>query len=130
MGGEGNGWYQNACGVSDAANARGIKLISTNGRTPFVEQAVVNLIDVGPVVDRLPLRVFRIHAHFVVKDGVKANVLNVGGRFHGPQIAPVAVAQRENRTSGAKHLFPIVRKRTRGGLRVDGDFLGGRSLLA
>ena len=35
LGGEGNGLYQKACGSSEAASLRGMKLISTNGRTPL-----------------------------------------------------------------------------------------------
>ena len=94
------------------------------------EQAVINLIDVGPIVDRPALGVFGVDAHFVVEDGVEANITNVGGRFHGPQVAPIAFAQRQDRPARAKHLFPVVWKRAGGRSRVDRHFLGGRCLLA
>ncbi len=83
------------------------------GPHAVVQQSIINLIDVGPVVDRLSLRVFRINPHVVVEDRMKANVANVGGRFHGPKLAPVAFAERQNCAARTEHLFPVMWKRAR-----------------
>ena len=63
------------------------------------QQAVVNLIDVGKVIDGLALLIFVVQSHFVMKDGVKANVLEARDLFDFPQVLPVAFAQTKDGTS-------------------------------
>ncbi len=41
------------------------------------EQAVVDLIDVGKVVDRVPVRIEIVDANLIVKDGVKTDVAEI-----------------------------------------------------
>ena len=63
-----------------------MKLISTTGRTPFFKQAVVDLIDVGEVVDGVAVLVFVVDADLVVQDGVEADVSEVRDLLYGAQI--------------------------------------------
>src|SRR3984957_11208212 len=72
----------------------------------ILEQAIVNLVDVGKIVGGLTAGVFVIHADFVMEDGVEANVFEIGGSLHLAQVAPIAVAQTENGTPRSEHLFP------------------------
>ncbi len=53
------------------------------GLYSVLQQAVVDLIDVGEVVDRMALGVFVVNAHLVLEDGVKADVLKTGNALHG-----------------------------------------------
>src|ERR1700757_368461 len=89
------------------------------------EQAVVDLIDVGEVVDGVALLVFVVDAEFVVKDGVEADVPEVGDLLHGLHVVAIALAHGEHSAAGAEHLLPEMRERRSGGVRVDGDGLSG-----
>ena len=48
----------------------------------ILEQAVVDLVDVGKIVNGLTACVFVVHADFVVEDRVKANVFEIGCGLH------------------------------------------------
>ena len=58
----------------------------------------------------LPGIVLVIHADFVVKDGVEPDVLEAGRLLDLAQIAPVALAERQDRASRSEHPLPEVRK--------------------
>ncbi len=89
------------------------------------EEAVINLIDVGKVVDGIALRILVVDADFVMKDGVKAHVIEVGDLLYGAEIVAIAFAQRENGAAGAEGTFPEVRKGRGRRLGIDDDgFLG------
>ena len=59
------------------------------------QQPVVDLIDVGPVVDRVALLVLAVDAVLIVEDRVKAHVLEAGDLLYAPQIVAVALTQGE-----------------------------------
>ena len=90
----------------------------------ILEQAVVDLVDVGEVIDRLARSVFVVEANFVVEDGVEADVLESGDAPGFAEVGAVAFAQAEDGASGAEHFFPEVGKRMRGGIGVNFDGLG------
>ena len=96
------------------------------GLHAVLEQAVVDLVDVGEVVADRAVRVAVHHAHVVVEDAVEADVAEAGSLAHGVQVLAVIVAQRQRGAAGAEHGFPEVRERRAGGLRVDADLHGGR----
>src|ERR1700722_1784145 len=85
----------------------------------ILEQSVVNLIDVGKIVDGLALGIFVVDPDFVIENGVESNVFEVGGRFHLAEIVLIAFAQAENGAAGAEHLFPKVREAMRRSVDVD-----------
>src|SRR5258706_15591137 len=49
---------------------------------PVRQQTIVNLIYIGEVVDWPPLVILAINAHFIVKNGMEANVAEVRDLFH------------------------------------------------
>ena len=92
------------------------------------QQAIVDLVDVGEVVDRLALLVFVVNADIVIQDAVKANVLEAGDLAHRPQVAAIGIAQAEHGPAGAEHLLPEMRKGMSGCGSINGDgFHGGLS---
>src|SRR5215469_6969735 len=93
------------------------------------QQAVVDLVYVGEVINWVPFRIFPIHSHFVVKDGMEADELEVSSLLYFPEVTPVTLAQAKEGASRTKHLFPKVREGLRRGSRVyRDDFCGGRGL--
>ena len=52
-----------------------------DGLDAVLQQAVVDLVDVGEVIDGVAVLVFVVDADFVVKDGVKTDVLEIGDCF-------------------------------------------------
>ena len=65
-----------------------------NNRTNTIgEKSVVNLTDVGEIVNRIALRVFVVDSHFIVQDGVKSDVLEVGRGFHRAQVIAVGFSE-------------------------------------
>ena len=90
------------------------------------QQAIINLIDIGPVVDRLPLLILVVGCGFAVKDGMKADVADIGDLFHLPQVVAVTLAKRNHRSAGAKHLLPEMGKGMRRRCRIDGKGADGR----
>ena len=66
------------------------------GTHPVGQQAVINLIQVRKVVERLALLVFIIDTNFVVKDGVEAHILKAGDLFDFPQVLTIAVTQGQH----------------------------------
>ncbi len=92
-----------------------------------IQQAVIDVVDVGPVVDRLAILIFVVHAHFVMKDGMEAHVLEVGRSLHCSQIASIVFAQRQHCPARAEHLFPVVRERRSCSLRIHNNRLRSRT---
>ncbi len=95
------------------------------GANAVGEQAVVDLVDVGEVVDGIALRVFVVDADVVVHDGVEADVLEVGDLLHSLHVVAIALAHGEDGAAGAEHLLPEVWERRCGSMRVDGDVFVG-----
>ena len=58
----------------------------------------------------LPAGVFVVEADFVVKDGVEADVFEIGGLLYLAQVAAVTVAERQDGAAGAEHLLPEMRE--------------------
>src|ERR1700683_2565351 len=81
---------------------------------PVGEQFVVNLVDVGKIVDRLTVLVLAVHANFIMEDAMEANIAEIGGLPNLAKIFSVIVAKGENRAAGAEHLLPEVRERRHG----------------
>ena len=94
-------------------------------RADFVgEDAVVDLIDVGKIVDGVAAGVFVVEADFVLEDSVETDVVEIGDAFDFAEIVAIVVAQREDGASGAEHFFPEVGEGVRGGVGVDFDGFG------
>jgi len=70
------------------------------------------------------LSVFVVDADVVVHDGMEADVLEVRDLLHSLRVVAVALAHGEDGAAGAEHLFPEMRERRGGSMRVDGDGLG------
>ena len=99
-----------------------------DGAHAILQQAVVDLIDVGEIVDGIAVLVFVVDAYLVVKDGVEANVAEVRYFLHGAKIFAVAFTQSQDGAPGAEHLFPEVGEGSGLGVGVDLDGLLGRGL--
>jgi len=109
------------------------------GANVVLEQAVVDLVDVGEVVDGSILRcttslpcglgeidslaVGIVEADLVVEDGVETDGLEISGLLHGAQIFAIALAERENSAAGAEGLLPEVRKGSCGRPFIDNNEL-------
>src|SRR5271165_965172 len=91
------------------------------GPDAVLQQAIVDLVDVGPVVDRPTPRVLVVDAHFVVEYGMETDILNAGRLAHHSQIAAKAFAEREDRTARPEHLLPEVWEGMDGRLCVQRD---------
>ena len=59
------------------------------------QQPIVDLIDVGPVVDRVALLVLAVDAVLIVEDRVKAHVLETGDLLYAPEIVAIPRPQAE-----------------------------------
>src|SRR6202140_3556004 len=75
-----------------------------------LEQSVVDLIDVGEIVDRFAGGVLVVNADLVMENGVEADVLETGDALGFAQIVAIAVAKRKNGAAGAKNFFPEMRE--------------------
>jgi hypothetical protein len=73
-----------------------------------------------------------VNTHILIKDSVEADVTKAGNLTHHAEVAPVIVAQRQDRPATAEHLLPKMRKRPRFSLRVYGgeEVSRGGGLLA
>src|SRR5271168_636179 len=89
------------------------------------EEAVVDLVDVGEIVDGLAGLVFVVEAEFVVEDSVEADVVEAGDALGFAEVAAIAVAEGEDGAAGAEHFFPEVWEGMGGGVGVDFDDLRG-----
>src|SRR5579863_993482 len=86
------------------------------------EQTIINLVHIREVIYMLAgLLVLAIHAHFIMKDGVKTYVLKICDLLHVAQISPITLAQAENGSSRTEYLFPKMGERTRWGIGVNDD---------
>ena len=86
------------------------------------QQAIVNLIHVRKVVNRIAVRILIVEPGFVVENSVEADVLEAGRLLHLAQVLAIGVAQAQNRASRPEHLLPEVWKwmARRGGIDFDG----------
>jgi hypothetical protein len=91
-----------------------------------VQQAVVDLIDIGKVVLGMSLGVFVVDSDFIVEDGVEADVLEAGNLLYISEIVAVALAQSHDGALGAEHLLPEVGEGVSGGGGVDLNHIGAR----
>ena len=89
------------------------------------EEPVVDLVDVGEVVDGVAVLVLGVDAELIVEDGVEADVAEVGDGFDGAEVVHVAAAEDKGGAAGAEHGLPEVREGGGGGVGVDGDVLLG-----
>src|SRR6266849_184573 len=78
------------------------------GADVVLEQAVVNLIDVGKVVNGLTVFVLVVEAGLVVEDGVKADVFEAGDAAGFAKVVAVAFTKRDDAAFGAEHFLPKV----------------------
>src|SRR5215831_10054760 len=90
---------------------------------PVVQQPVINLINVGKVVDQISLLVLVVYSNLIVQNVVESQVTETGNFFHFPQITAITLAQRKNGPPRTKRLFPEVWEWPARGMTVDGDFL-------
>src|SRR6266496_2919051 len=72
------------------------------------EKAIINLVDIRPVVDGLAVRIDAVHAVLIMKDGVKSYVLDTGGLLNGTQVAAIGLTKGEIGAARTVHLFPEV----------------------
>src|SRR5208283_1065849 len=63
------------------------------------EQSVVDLIDIREVINRMPLAVFRIDADFVIKNGMKAYVVEVRDLLNRAQVVAIVFTQAQDGAS-------------------------------
>ncbi len=84
------------------------------------EQTIVDLVDIGKIVDASIVRGRRsrvlhlgelngaavriVQSDFIVEDAVKTNFAEIRNLFHGTQVFAVAVAQRKDGSTGAEGL--------------------------
>src|SRR5579872_3592343 len=90
------------------------------------QQPVIDLIQIGKVVDRSSLLVFVVDTDLIVKNGVEADVFEIGDLPYVVKIVAIAFAQGEDGASGAEHFLPEMRKRVGRGRGVDDDDLRRR----
>src|SRR6185437_11816560 len=105
------------------------------GPHTLIEQAVIDLVHIGEVVDgsvigrdrglagiaRPAVRI--VEPDIIVENAVKADRLKPRGLLHGGEVLPVARAQRQDGASGAEGPFPEMRKRRGRGARIDRERL-------
>src|ERR1700678_426078 len=95
----------------------------------ILEQAVINLVDVRKVVNRITGGVLIVQAHLVMENCMEANVFEICDRLHVAQIASIAIAQAQDRAPRSEHLLPKMRKGMRRAVDIYFDgFWGGRIL--
>src|SRR5262249_33838908 len=76
-----------------------------------VQEAVIDLVNVGKIVDGLSLRIFLVHPHLIVENSVEADIFHLGRLLHLAQVTAIAAPQRQYRPAGPEHALPRVRKR-------------------
>jgi hypothetical protein len=98
-----------------------------DGTNAVGEEVVIDLVDVGEVVDGVAVLVFVVDSELIVQDGVEANVFEVGDLFYGFEVVEIALTKHESAAAGAEHLLPEVGKGSGGGVGIDLDvFLRAR----
>src|SRR5260370_30774553 len=70
-----------------------------------------------------------VQGKVVGEKGVEANVFESGDAFRFAEVVAVAFAERQDGAAGAKHLFPKMRERMRGGPGIPFDSLRWGSRL-
>src|SRR5260370_33197988 len=74
----------------------------------ILQQAVVDLIDIGEVVDGAAVFVFVVEAGFIVEDGMEAVVFKAGDALGFTQVVAVALAKAKDGAPRPKHFSPEV----------------------
>ena len=100
------------------------------GADTVLEEPVVDLIDVGKVVNGLAVRVFVVHSDFIVKDGVESDVFEAGRLLDVAKITPIALAERQDRATRSKHPLPKCGNGRPRRLRIDYDGFGANGNAA
>src|SRR5215472_13679307 len=65
----------------------------------ILQQAVINLVDVGEIINWRAAGVFAVHPYFVLEDRMEADVFEMRDAFDLAQIAAIGVTQAEDRTA-------------------------------
>ena len=82
------------------------------------QQAVINLIDVGKIVNGLSFRILIVQPDFIMENRMKSNIFEAGRVFDFAKVAAIAVAQRKDGAPGPEHFLPVMRKRVAGRLKI------------
>ena len=90
---------------------------------PIGQQAVIDLVNIVKVVDRVVLPVFGVNPYLIVENGVEADIAEICDLLYLAQIFPVALAHGEHSPAGTEHLLPEMGKRFGHGMGVNGDRL-------
>src|SRR5437868_3405645 len=92
------------------------------GANFIFEKAIVDLVDIGKIVDGFAGRIFVVDANFILKDGVEPDVIEICDSLGLAQVMAIAVAERKNGATGAEHFFPEMRQGAGwcGGIDLDG----------
>src|SRR5580700_251190 len=69
----------------------------------------------------MSLAILIVHTDLIVENCVEADILEVCDPLHVTQVLTIAVAERKYSPSRAEHLFPKMRERMRGSVRVNDD---------
>ena len=80
-----------------------------HGTHSVFQQSVIDLVNICKVIDWLPLVIFVVHTHFVVKNIVEPHVPKCGRLLDLAKVIAIALTQGENRATRAKHFLPEVR---------------------
>src|SRR5579859_6974634 len=89
----------------------------------LLQHAVIDLVHIGPVVNRVALRVLIVDAVLIVEDGVKTYIAEVGDVLHRAHVVAIALPQGEIGAARSEHLLPEMRQWRSMRLGVDGDRL-------
>src|SRR6185437_10826829 len=84
-------------------------------------QALVDLVHIGEVVDRISMLILVVDAKLVMQDRVEAEVLHIRDCFYRSQVVLVRRAQNQRRATGPEHLFPEMGEGSCACTRVDRD---------
>src|SRR5258708_30305080 len=74
----------------------------------ILKQAVVDLIHVGKVVDRLAVVVLVVEAGFVVEDSVETDIFEAGNAFCLTEGVAIAFAEAQDGAARTEHFLPEV----------------------
>jgi len=85
---------------------RGIKAQLHERPDVPAQQAVIDLVEIGEIVDRIAVRIFVVMPFSSSRIAMKATVLNGGGLPHGVQIPAISIAQRQVGRGPTQKLSP------------------------
>jgi len=88
------------------------------------QQAVVDLVDIGEVEDRIAAFILIVDAHFIVEDGVEADIARANLVVDIFEVLAVVVSQRQNGAARPEHLLPEMGEGAGRRVCVDGNGAG------